>query len=64
MLAANLHFIMSTRCDWCEFPFIPDEYQMLETPIKVEKGFLQAIDKPGLGVEINRQMFNENVVEN
>jgi len=62
ILAANLHFIMSSRCDWCEFPFIPDEYQLLEEPIKVEKGYLKALEKPGLGVEINKQMFDENVI--
>lgn len=63
ILAANLHFIMSTRCDWCEFPFIPDEYQLLEEPIQVEKGFVKAIEKPGLGVEINREMFDEHAKE-
>ena len=62
ILAANLHFIMSTRCDWCEFPFIPDEYQLLEEPIRVEKGIVKALEKPGLGVEINKKMFEENVL--
>jgi len=61
IVAANLHFIMSTRCEWCEFPFIPDEYQLLEEPIKPEKGILKALDKPGLGVEINKDMFEKNV---
>ncbi|MFX0069466.1 MAG: mandelate racemase/muconate lactonizing enzyme family protein [Candidatus Hermodarchaeota archaeon] len=63
ILAANLHFIMSTRCDWCEFPFIPDEYQVLEEPIKAEKGWVSAIDKPGLGVEVNKQMLEEHVIK-
>ena len=62
ILAANLHFIMSTRCDWCEFPFIPDEYQLLEEPIKAEKGIVKAIEKPGIGVEINKKMFEENIL--
>ena len=62
ILAANLHFVMSSRCEWCEFPFIPDEYQLLEEPIKVEKGYVKALEKPGLGVEINKQMFDENVI--
>ncbi|MFW9971253.1 MAG: mandelate racemase/muconate lactonizing enzyme family protein [Candidatus Odinarchaeota archaeon] len=61
IFAANLHVIMSTRCDRCEFPFIPDEYQILEEPIKAEHGFVKALEKPGLGVEINRKMFEENV---
>ncbi|TFG06478.1 MAG: mandelate racemase/muconate lactonizing enzyme family protein [Promethearchaeota archaeon] len=63
ILAANLHFVMSTRCEWCEFPFIPDEYQLLEEPIKAEKGWVSAIDKPGLGVEINKEMFEKNVLK-
>jgi len=63
ILAANLHFIMSSRCEWCEFPFIPDEYQLLEEPIKAEKGFVKALDKPGLGVDINKKMFEENVIK-
>lgn len=53
---------MATRCEWCEFPFIPDEYQLLETPIKAEKGFVKALEGPGLGVEINKEMFEENVI--
>ena len=63
ILAANLHFIMASRCEWCEFPFIPDEYQLLEEPIKTEKGFVKALEKPGLGVEINKKMFQENVIK-
>jgi D-galactarolactone cycloisomerase len=62
ILAANLHFIMSSRCNRCEFPFIPEEYQLLEEPIKVEKGYVKALEKPGLGVEINKKMFDENVI--
>lgn len=64
IVAANLHFIMSSRCDWCEFPFIPDEYQLLEEPIKPEKGYVKALEKPGLGVEINKEMFEKNVKSN
>ena len=59
--ASNLHFVLSTRCDWLEFPFIPDQYQLLEEPIKVEKGMVSAIEKPGLGVELNQEMFKEHV---
>ncbi len=64
ILASNLHFIMATRCEWCEFPFIPDEYQLLEEPIKAKEGYVSALEKPGLGVEINKQMFNENLKTN
>ncbi len=62
-VAANMHFVMSTRCDWLEFPFWPEQYQILEEPIKIEKGFVKAIDKPGLGVEINKEMFEEHIVK-
>jgi D-galactarolactone cycloisomerase len=62
ILAANLHFIMASRCDWCEFPFFPDEFQVLEEPIKCIKGKVQAIEKPGLGVEINQKTFEENII--
>jgi L-alanine-DL-glutamate epimerase-like enolase superfamily enzyme len=60
--AANLHFIMSTRCEWCEFPFIPDEYQILEEPIKCVNGYVSALDKPGLGVVVNKTMLEENLI--
>jgi L-alanine-DL-glutamate epimerase-like enolase superfamily enzyme len=63
ILAANLHFIMASRCDWCEFPFYPEEFQLLEEPIKCKKGRVQALDNPGLGVKINKQMFEENVIK-
>jgi len=62
ILASNIHFIMASRCPWCEFPFIPDEYQLLEEPIVQENGYVKALKKPGLGVEINQQMFKENVI--
>lgn len=54
---------MSTKCDWCEFPFIPDEYQLLEELIKAEKGWVLALDKPGLGVEINNKVFENNAIK-
>jgi D-galactarolactone cycloisomerase len=63
ILAANLQFIMASRCEWCEFPFIPDEYQLLEDPFRCQKGILKAPDKPGLGVAINQEMFQENVIK-
>ena len=62
ILAANLHFIMSTRCNLCEFPFYPEEYQLLEEPIKAEKGMVKSLEKPGIGVEINKKMFEENII--
>jgi D-galactarolactone cycloisomerase len=62
-MAANLHFTLSSRCDWLEFPFYPDEFQVLEEAIKCEKGIVKALEKPGLGVEVNRKMLEENVVK-
>ncbi len=62
ILAANLHFIMASRCDWCEFPFIPDEFQVLEEPIRCVNGIVKALEKPGLGVEVNQKMFKENII--
>jgi D-galactarolactone cycloisomerase len=62
ILAANLHFIMASRCDWCEYPFIPDEFQVLEDPIKCVDGKVKALEKPGLGVDINQKMFEDNIV--
>ena len=59
----NLYFVMFMRYDWREFPFIPEGYQILEEPIKVEKGIVKALEKQGLGVEINKKMFEENVIE-
>jgi L-alanine-DL-glutamate epimerase-like enolase superfamily enzyme len=63
ILAANLHYIMASRSDWCEFPFIPDEYQILEEPIRCKNGKVKALNKPGLGVEINQKMFEDNVLK-
>jgi L-alanine-DL-glutamate epimerase-like enolase superfamily enzyme len=63
ILLANLHFIMASRCEWCEFPFYPEEFQMLEEPIRCVKGKVKAIDKPGLGVDIDKEMFEKNVIK-
>jgi L-alanine-DL-glutamate epimerase-like enolase superfamily enzyme len=35
---------------------------MLEEPIRCKKGKLKAIDKPGLGIEIDKEMFEKNVI--
>jgi len=63
ILAANLHFVMASRCEWCEFPFYPEEFQLLEEPIKANKGKVKALEKPGLGVEINKEMFEKSVLK-
>lgn len=53
---------MASRCPWLEYSFIPNEYQILEEPIKFEKGYVKAIDKPRLRVEINQKMFDDNII--
>jgi len=63
ILAANLHFIMASRCEWCEFPFYPEEFQLLEEPLKCNKGKIKALEKPGLGVEIDKETFEKNVLK-
>jgi L-alanine-DL-glutamate epimerase-like enolase superfamily enzyme len=50
---------MASRCELCEFPYYPEQFQLLEEPIKADKGIVSALEKQGLGVEINKQMFEE-----
>ncbi len=57
IIAPNLHFIMASRCEFCEFPIYPVEFQMLKEPIRANNGFVYALEKPGLGVEISEEMF-------
>jgi len=54
---------MASRCEWCEFPFYPEEFQVLEDPIKCYKGNVKALEKPGLGVEINKETFEKNILK-
>jgi L-alanine-DL-glutamate epimerase-like enolase superfamily enzyme len=63
IIAANIHFVMASRCPWLEFPFYPEEFQVLQEPIKVKNGFVNALEKPGLGVEINKEFFMANIIE-
>ncbi|MCP4762753.1 MAG: mandelate racemase/muconate lactonizing enzyme family protein [archaeon] len=57
IIAPNIHFIMASRCEFCEFPVYPEDFQMLKEPIRVENGMVHALEKPGLGVEISEKMF-------
>ena len=57
IMAANIHFIMASRCEFCEFPIYPEDFQMLEEPIRAKNGYVHALEKPGLGVEISKKMF-------
>jgi len=62
ILAANMHFIMSSRCEFCEFPYYPEQFQLLKEPIKAERGFISALEKPGLGVELDMEAFNSSKI--
>ncbi len=57
VMAANLHNIMASRCEYFEFPNYPANFQFLEEPIKAVDGFVPALERPGLGVEINQELF-------
>ncbi|MHA1731135.1 MAG: mandelate racemase/muconate lactonizing enzyme family protein [Promethearchaeota archaeon] len=63
--AANLsHVLSSKNCDWMEFPFIPEEFQLLQEPVGIDsKGFVNAIEKPGLGVEFDPAAFEKYLVK-
>ncbi|MEM3563986.1 MAG: mandelate racemase/muconate lactonizing enzyme family protein [Candidatus Jordarchaeaceae archaeon] len=54
IMAANIHVIASSyNSDWMEFPFYPDEFYLLKTPIKLENGYAVVPQEPGLGVELD-----------
>lgn len=64
ILAANLHFIMSERTEWVEYPFIPEEFQLLAEPIMPDKrGFVHALEGPGLGVETDPEALAKYEVQ-
>jgi L-alanine-DL-glutamate epimerase-like enolase superfamily enzyme len=60
--AANLHFILASRSPWVEFVFAPEEFQLLETPITIKNGCVQAPEGPGLGVKLNQESFEKYLV--
>ncbi|MEX2750612.1 MAG: enolase C-terminal domain-like protein, partial [Candidatus Freyarchaeota archaeon] len=54
IMAANIHVSASSyNSDWMEFPFYPDEFYLLKTPIKLENGYAVVPQEPGLGVELD-----------
>lgn len=54
IMAANIHVIASNYAsDWMEYPFYPDEFYLLKTPIKLEDGYALVPQEPGLGVELD-----------
>jgi len=59
IMAPNIHFIMASRCEYCEFPIYPEDFQMLKEPIRAKNGWVHALEGPGLGVEISEEMFKK-----
>ncbi len=57
IMAPNIHFIMASRCEYCEFPIYAEDFQMLKEPIRAKNGWVHALEGPGLGVEISEEMF-------
>ncbi len=56
-LAASLHLSMALKeCGVMEldYTYNPLRSELLTTPLDVKNGFMQASDKPGLGIELNR----------
>jgi len=58
-LVANLHVASATDASWFEYPyeppFVPEARDfLLEEPVVHEDGYMTPPDKPGLGIEINR----------
>ncbi|HME54837.1 MAG TPA: mandelate racemase/muconate lactonizing enzyme family protein [Candidatus Lokiarchaeia archaeon] len=62
-LAANLHFILASQSDWVEFAFAPEEFQLLEEPFHIKDGYLEAPDKPGLGVQLHPDALRQYRVQ-
>lgn len=66
-LAANLHLVASLpNCEWLEYPYDPPAfprevfYRVLCEPIEIDDdGYVTIPDKPGLGVELNEDLLEE-----
>jgi D-galactarolactone cycloisomerase len=58
-LAANLHLMAVTDCQWCEYPLEPPAWDsnardfFLSEPVEPSDGTIEPPDGPGLGVEID-----------
>lgn len=60
--AANLHVLAAVDGRWCEFPhdppWTPDVWgALVEDPFTVENGSVRPPEKPGLGVELDRDLL-------
>ena len=60
--AANLHVMAAVDADWCEFPhdapWTPEAWgALIEEPFAVSDGMVRPRDRPGLGVELDRDVL-------
>ena len=61
-LAANVHFVVSTPNGFMvEVDQMPDPFrdELLSEPIEVNHGYIDILDKPGLGVELNERALQK-----
>lgn len=63
--AANLHVMAAVDGPWCEFPhdppWTPDAWgAIIEEPFSIDNGRVAPRDRPGLGIELDRSMLDEN----
>jgi L-alanine-DL-glutamate epimerase-like enolase superfamily enzyme len=60
-IAADLHIIGSTNCEYVEYGYDPPDYtvdlrdNILEEPILLKDGFVEIPNKPGLGVKLDEE---------
>jgi len=60
--AANLHVMAAVDAEWCEFPhdapWTPQAWgAIIEEPFSVEDGAVMPRDRPGLGVNLDREVL-------
>jgi len=62
--AANLHVMAAVDAEWCEFPhdppWTPEAWgAVIEEPFSVEDGAVTPRERPGLGVELDRDVIDD-----
>jgi L-alanine-DL-glutamate epimerase-like enolase superfamily enzyme len=62
--AANLHVMAAVDGDWCEFPhdapWTPQAWgALIEEPFTVSDGLVQPRERPGLGIELDRDVLDD-----
>jgi len=64
IMAANIHVIAANHTsEWMEYPFYPEEFYLLKTPIPVEDGYALVPREPGLGVELDWESIEKYRVQ-